>query len=174
MKASETAGRGLHRRALAALGSAAFLVVAPGMVAGLVPWWLTGWRFGTPLGWWDAVRVPGLVLTIAATAILVSAFARFVVEGVGTPAPVAPTQHLVVGGVYCFVRNPMYIAVVGAIVGQALFLGQLILLEYAAAVGVLMMAFAHWVEEPILLERFGAEYQEYRRAVPGWWPRLGP
>jgi protein-S-isoprenylcysteine O-methyltransferase Ste14 len=81
---------------------------------------LTDWRFATPPAWWDAVRVPGVVLTIAATTILVIAFAHFVVEGVGTPAPVAPTQHLVVGGMYRFVRNPMYLAVVGAIIGQAL------------------------------------------------------
>jgi protein-S-isoprenylcysteine O-methyltransferase Ste14 len=151
-----------------------FLVLAPGVVAGLVPWWLTGWRLATPLAWWDAVRVPAVVVIIGAGAILVSTFVRFVVEGIGTPAPVAPTQHLVVGGAYRFVRNPMYIAVVGAIVGQALLLGQPLLLEYAAAVGLLMAAFARWVEEPVLLERFGAEYQEYRRAVPGWWPRLRP
>jgi len=159
---------------MAALGSAMFFVLAPGVVAGVVPWWLTDWRFGTPLPWWDAVRVPGVVLTIAATTIVVIAFAHFVVEGVGTPAPVAPTQHLVVGGVYRFVRNPMYVAVVGAIIGQALFLGQPVLLQYAAVVGLLMAAFARWVEEPLLLERFGAEYEAYRRAVPGWWPRPGP
>jgi len=159
---------------MAALGSAMFFVLAPGVVAGVVPWWLTDFRFGTPLPWWDAVRVPGVVLTIAATTIVVIAFAHFVVEGVGTPAPVAPTQHLVVGGVYRFVRNPMYIAVVGAIIGQALFLGQPVLLQYAAIVGLLMAAFARWVEEPLLLERFGAEYEAYRRAVPGWWPRPRP
>jgi len=159
---------------MAALGSAMFFVLAPGVVAGVVPWWLTDFRFGTPLPWWDAVRVPGVVLTIAATTIVVIAFAHFVVEGVGTPAPVAPTQHLVVGGVYRFVRNPMYLAVVGAIIGQALFLGQPVLLQYAAVVGLLMAAFARWVEEPLLLERFGAEYEAYRRAVPGWLPRPRP
>jgi hypothetical protein len=99
MSAGKAARRGLPRRVMAALGSAIFFVLAPGVVAGLVPWWLTDWRFGTPLAWWDAVRVPGVVLTIAATTIVVIGFAHFVVEGVGTPAPVAPTQHLVVGGV---------------------------------------------------------------------------
>src|SRR5262249_6463540 len=171
---SDALGQALRERALPALGTAIFLILAPGVVAGLLPWWLSGWQFDTPLAWWDAVRLPGLVLIILATAILLSAFASFVVEGVGTPAPVAPTQHLVVGGLYRFVRNPMYIAVVGAIVGQAWFLGQPVLLEYAVAVGLLMAAFARWVEEPVLLERFGTDYQEYRRAVPGWWPRSRP
>ena len=66
----------------------------------------------------------------------------------------------------------MYIAVVVAIVGQALFLGQLSLLLYAAVIGVIMVAFARWFEEPTLLERFGDEYAKYRQAVPGWWPRM--
>ena len=139
-----------------------------------MPWWLTGWRFETPLAFWAPFRVLGALLTAAAAVVLISTFARFVTEGIGTPAPVAPTQHLVVGGLYRYVRNPMYLAVVTAIVGQALLFGQLNLLIYAAAVGVLMVAFASLYEEPTLLARFGAEYEAYRRAVPGWRPRMRP
>ncbi len=157
---------------LAAAGSVIFFGLAPGVVAGLIPWWLTGWRITNPIPVWGPMRVLGAALTVGAAIVLISAFARFVMEGVGTPAPVAPTRHLVVGGLYRYVRNPMYIAVVVAIVGQALFLGQLSLLLYAAVVGVIMAAFARWFEEPTLLERFGDEYAEYRQAVPGWWPRM--
>ena len=144
------------------------------MVAGLVPWWLTGWRIETPLPLWGPVRVLGSLVTLAAGAILLSAFARFVTEGIGTPAPVAPPKHLVVGGLYRYVRNPMYLAVVAAIVGQALLFGQLSLTVYALIVAVIMFAFVRFYEEPDLTERFGAEYEEYRRAVPGWWPRRRP
>lgn len=164
-----TEGKG---RLVAAGGSAIFFAVAPGVVAGLIPWWLTGWRFAKPMPVWGALRAFGAMLALAAALVLVTAFVRFVIEGVGTPAPVAPTRHLVVGGIYRYVRNPMYIAVVSAIVGQGLFLGQLGLLVYAAVVGAIMAAFARWYEEPALLEQFGDEYAEYRRAVPGWWPRL--
>lgn len=148
-----------------------FFLVAPGLVAGVVPWWLTGWRF-EPI--WAPLRLIGAVLTIAFGLILVSAFARFVVEGIGTPAPVAPPRHLVVGGLYRFVRNPMYIAVVSTIAGQALLFGQLKLFAYAGIVAAVMVAFVHFYEEPDLTERFGADYETYRRAVPGWWPRLTP
>jgi protein-S-isoprenylcysteine O-methyltransferase Ste14 len=103
--------------------------------------------------------------------VLVHAFVRFVVEGVGTPAPVAPTEHLVVGGLYRYVRNPMYVAVAAIIVGQALVLGRPALLLYGAAFVAVTGAFARWYEEPVLQGRFGAEYEAYRRAVPGWWPR---
>lgn len=163
-----------HGRSAAAAGSAIFFAVAPGVVAGLIPYALTGWRVITPFPFWAPFRVVGAVLTLTAAIALVGAFARFVTEGIGTPAPVAPTRHLVVGGLYQYVRNPMYIAVTTAIVGQALLFGQLGLLWYAGIVGAAMFAFARWVEEPMLLEQFGAEYEEYHRAVPGWWPRFRP
>jgi protein-S-isoprenylcysteine O-methyltransferase Ste14 len=164
------------RKAMAAVGTAVFFVLAPGIVAALVPWWLTGWRVLQSMGsWaWVAVRISGVGLLAAGTIVLVQAFVRFVVEGVGTPAPVAPTQRLVVGGAYRYVRNPMYLAVVATIVGQALVLGQLALLGYAAAAAVAMAAFAHLYEEPTLAGQFGAEYEAYRRAVPAWRPRRHP
>jgi protein-S-isoprenylcysteine O-methyltransferase Ste14 len=155
----------------AAAGTAAFFVLAPGVVAGVVPWLLTGWEVEEPLPFWAPLRVVGLALLVAGAAVLVHAFARFVVEGLGTPAPVAPPKHLVVGGLYRYVRNPMYLAVEATIVGQALLLGQLGLLVYAAFVGVAFAAFVHWYEEPTLRRQFGTEYEAYRRAVPAWWPR---
>ena len=158
-------------RARAAAGSIAFLVVAPGVAAGLVPWLLTGWSAD---GWWPPVRVLGGLLIVAGLAFLLEAFARFVVEGIGTPAPVAPPERLVVGGAYRYVRNPMYLAVAAVIVGQALLLGQLGLLLYPAGFWLIAAAFVRWYEEPTLTRRFGADYEAYRRAVPDWWPRLRP
>jgi protein-S-isoprenylcysteine O-methyltransferase Ste14 len=162
------------RKVVAAGGSAVFFALAPGVVAGLVPWWLTGWRVRALPAWWLPLRLAGVVLLAAGAVVLVQAFARFVVEGLGTPAPVAPTRELVVGGLYRYVRNPMYLAVLAAILGQALALGQLVLLPYAAVVAAAFVAFVHWYEEPTLARQFGARYQAYRRAVPGWWPRRHP
>jgi protein-S-isoprenylcysteine O-methyltransferase Ste14 len=78
----------------------------------------------------------------------------------------------VVGGLYRYVRNVMYIAVTGAIVGQALLLGRPGLLGYAALMWAAMATFVKVYEEPTLAHRYGAQYEEYRRAVPAWWPRL--
>jgi protein-S-isoprenylcysteine O-methyltransferase Ste14 len=58
------------------------------------------------------------------------------------------------------------------ITGQALLLGRAILLLYAAIVGAASAAFVHWYEQPTLARRYGAQYDAYRQAVPGWWPRL--
>jgi protein-S-isoprenylcysteine O-methyltransferase Ste14 len=158
------------RRPSAAAGSALFFAVAPGVVAGLVPWLLTGWD--AEAEWWPPLRVAGALLVVAGAAVLVHAFARFVVEGLGTPAPVAPTEHLVVGGLYRYVRNVMYLAVTAAILGQALLLGSRALLVYAAVAWAGMAAFVLMHEEPALARRYGAQYEQYKRAVPAWWPRL--
>jgi protein-S-isoprenylcysteine O-methyltransferase Ste14 len=123
-------------KAMAAAGTLAHFVLQPGVVAGLVPWWLTGWQLRKPKpSWvWTPLRTVGVAVLAAGAAVLVQAFVRFVVEGLGTPAPIAPTRRLVVDGSYRYVRNPMYLAVVAVIVGQALALGQPGLLTYAAAV----------------------------------------
>jgi protein-S-isoprenylcysteine O-methyltransferase Ste14 len=152
----------------AAAGSSLFFALAPGVVAGVVPWLITGWEVEPA---WLPWRVLGVALTAAGAAMLVHAFARFVSEGVGTPAPVAPTRHLVVGGLYRWVRNPMYIAVVSCAAGQAGVFGQPVLLVYAAALLALFVAFVRGYEEPALTRQFGPEYEAYRRTVPGWWPR---
>jgi protein-S-isoprenylcysteine O-methyltransferase Ste14 len=161
---------GLHaRRIRAALGSLVFLVIAPGVVGVLVPWLLTGWDVRDDWPW--PMRLAGAVLVCVGAAALVEAFVRFVLEGIGTPAPVAPTERLVVGGLYRYVRNPMYLAVGAIIVGQALLFGSVVLVVYAAVFAVLVVSFVRSYEEPTLTRRYSAEYDAYRRAVPGWWPR---
>lgn len=159
------------RKGHAVAGSAVFFLAAPGVVAGLMPYLLTGWRM-LPSLW--AVRAAGAALAAAGAGVLLHSFWRFASEGRGTPAPNAPTERLVTGGAYRYVRNPMYVSVLAAILGQALFLGQPILILYGAAVGIAVVSFVLLYEEPILKRRYGARYEEYRRAVPGWIPRLTP
>src|SRR5512146_1812837 len=138
------------RRTSAAVGASAFFALAPGVVAGVIPWKLTRGRVGRPLPGGMPVRVAGGVLVAGGAAVLIHAFARFVV------------------------RNPMYLAVGAAIVAQAALFGQPVLLLYAAGVTVVVVAFVRYYEEPTLARTFGAEYEEYRRHVPGWWPRRRP
>jgi protein-S-isoprenylcysteine O-methyltransferase Ste14 len=143
-------------------------------VAGLGPWLVTRWRAGDVGGWWVPLRVAGAILVVAGAAVLVQAFARFVGEGLGTPAPLAPTERLVVGGWYRYVRNPMYLAVGATIFGQALILARPVLIAYLAVFAASVVAFVRLYEEPALRQRFGREYEDYMRAVPAWWPRRRP
>lgn len=121
-----------------------------------------------------AARWVGCAVIVGCAVAVADCFGRFALEGLGTPAPVVPTKRLVVTGLYRYVRNPMYIAVVAAIMGQALLFGSLILLGYAALVWLLFVAFVVLYEEPSLQGRFGREYDDYRTNVPRWWPKLTP
>ncbi|GAA1010813.1 hypothetical protein Aple_066170 [Acrocarpospora pleiomorpha] len=125
---------------------------------------------------WAAIPflVVGAVLVLAGVAVLIHAFVHFVAEGAGTPAPVAPPEHLVIGGLYRYVRNPMYVGVLSAIIGQALLLGQFGLFWYAAVVFLAFFSFVRFHEEPALSRTFGTAYEKYRSAVPGWFPRVRP
>jgi protein-S-isoprenylcysteine O-methyltransferase Ste14 len=144
----------------------------PGVIAGLVPYWITrGWQgAGAPL----ALQVVGAALLLAGLGALAHTVIRFVVEGLGTPFPAAPTENLVVGGLYRNVRNPMYLAVIAIILGQAAILGSATLLVYAAIFWVTVASFVRFYEEPTLAARYGDQYETYRQAVRGWWPRLTP
>jgi protein-S-isoprenylcysteine O-methyltransferase Ste14 len=159
-------------RVLPVLGSLGFLVIAPGTVAGYIPWAITGWGMQSPFFGWSGSRVAGAVVLAAGLGVLLDAFARFALEGRGTPAPVAPTEHLVVSGPYRRVRNPMYLAVLAVVLGEALVLGSRALLLYAALVGLGFHVFVVAYEEPTLRRRYGAEYEAYCAAVGRWLPRL--
>ena len=150
----------------AILGSTVFFFAAPCVVGGVLPWWISGWA--APRFW------PGFVIVAAGAFVVLRAFVRFVREGRGTPAPVAPTEELVVGGDYRFVRNPMYVGVASAIAGQALLFRSGAVVVWLVVFLVAVVSFVKGYEEPRLTEQFGAAYVRYRREVPGWWPRLTP
>ena len=161
-------------RTRAILGSFVFFWVAPAVVAGVVPFALVGWTMQPPLLGLPGERVLGVAVVVAGLASLLDCFARFALEGRGTPAPVAQTEVLVASGLYRFVRNPMYVSVLIIISGQALLFGQARLLAYA---GVMLAAFHLNVllyEEPKLRRRFAESYEIYCLNVGRWWPRLTP
>jgi protein-S-isoprenylcysteine O-methyltransferase Ste14 len=157
----------------AAVGSAAFFVVAPGTVVGVIPWLITRWQlpdYGT------AGRIAqwiGVVLIIAGLIPVVHAFSQFARAG-GTPVPLAPTQRLVITGANRFVRNPMYVGLLVVVLGQALLFGSADLVVYAVVIWIVSASFVHWYEEPTLMRRYGAEYDAYRHNVRAWIPRVQP
>ena len=161
-------------RATAVVGSVLFLVAAPGTLAVLVPFWISRWRVAPPLVGFVGFRVLGTLLMAAGLPVLLDSFARFALKGLGTPAPIAPPERLVVTGLYRHVRNPMYVAVTSLIVGQALFFGDVRLLEYGLVLWAGFHLFVLAYEEPTLRAEFGAEYRDFCAHVRRWIPRLKP
>lgn len=155
------------------VGTLAFLVLTPGVVAGLIPGVITGWRIRWTGGWVSPVAIVAAVAILGGVVVLLDAFVRFA-RADGTPAPPMPTAHLVVVGPYRYVRNPMYVAVLAIILGQALLSGSWGTLFYAGVVALAVALFVRGYEEPTLESEYGEEYREYRRNVRGWIPRARP
>jgi len=151
-----------------------FFLVAPGVVAGIIPWWLSGWKLRPLPPGFDWLRILGAMLIVIGLVPLVESFARFAWRGLGTPAPIAPPTRLVVSGFYRHVRNPMYVGVLAIVLGQALLFGVAGLLGYAAILWIAFHVFVLGYEEPALASAFGDDYARLRANVPRWIPRLRP
>ena len=154
-------------------GTIVFLALAPGVIAGLIPWLITGWRSSWPGGASWPVALVAAVAILSGIAVLLDSFLRFA-RADGTPAPPMPTARLVVVGPYRYVRNPMYEAVLAIIVGQALLFGSWGTVIYAGIVFLAVFLFVLFYEEPTLELEYGDEYGEYRRNVRRWLPKPRP
>jgi protein-S-isoprenylcysteine O-methyltransferase Ste14 len=162
------------QRTTAIVGSALFFVVAPAVMAGLIPWWITGWRFRPAYLDLELTRAVGVVLIIAGLPGLVDSFSRFALQGLGTPVPIAPPQRLVVTGLYRYVRNPMYVAVIVIILGQALLFADWRLILCGALFWLAAHVYVVAYEEPTLRRKFGVQYAAFCANVPRWIPRTNP
>jgi protein-S-isoprenylcysteine O-methyltransferase Ste14 len=149
-----------------------FAVVVPGTVALWLPLSMVGVRqrgFGV-IGWAQFLAAP---LIVAGFAVMLVAIGFFGVRGRGTPAPFDPPVHLVVRGPHRYVRNPMYLGVVVAVLGWALWFRSTTLVPYAAVAWLLFHLFVLLYEEPVLRRTFGVEYAAYCRSVRRWIPGRG-
>jgi protein-S-isoprenylcysteine O-methyltransferase Ste14 len=155
-----------------AIGTLVFVLTVPATVVGVVPYLLSRWKIEAPLLGWSFTRWIGVLVFILGAPIFTDFILRFVREGRGTPAPIAPTQHLVVRGCFRYVRNPGYVGVLAMISGQGLFFGSRAIMVYAALVAVAFHLFVVLYEEPTLRRQFGDQYASYCRRVPRWIPRI--
>lgn len=160
-----------YRRSLAV--SVLFTVFGgPGLLLGLGPWLMT--RFRAPSGESSARLVLAAVLITAGLMPLFESIVRFIVVGRGSLMPAVPTEHLVVTGLYRYVRNPMYVGVLTALAGETVLLRSRAMVVYLAAVALAFHLFVCFYEEPRLIRTYPVEYGRYTRNVARWLPRLRP
>jgi len=156
------------------IGSALFLVLAPGTVGLLIPHLI---KLATPrvaLPGWPLLAVAGAALALFGLAVLLASFLRFALQGRGTPAPIAPPERLVMDGFYRHVRNPMYVAVLAMVAGQGLVTARPWTLAYGLGLWAVFHAFVVSYEEPTLRRSFPDQYGPYFANVRRWLPRLRP
>ena len=159
----------MSRRFWAILNTILFTIFVPGTVAILIPRWLMGGYTRPDNDLWTWLGAP---LFCCGAAIYLRCAWEFAARGLGTPAPIAPTQFLVTTALHRYNRNPMYVGVAIAILGQAAIFHSLHVAEYALLMLLIAHVFVILYEEPTLSRQFGESYEEYRRSVPRWLPRL--
>jgi protein-S-isoprenylcysteine O-methyltransferase Ste14 len=118
-------------------------------------------------------RYFGLAPIVIGVVICIYCSGSFVFVGKGTPIPFTPTKELIVTGLYRFVRNPLYIAAVLVLAGEAVLFQSLGIFIYCLVMFGIFNLHVH-MEESILAYKFGAAYEQYRNSVPRWIPRLKP
>ena len=148
-----------------------FTILLPGTVTVLVPYWLVS-RAGDLHSTFPALRYLGLPLIAIGAVALLWCIWDFFTLGRGTLAPIDPPKHLVARGLYRYVRNPMYVAVVTVLLGEAIFFSSWPVLIWAGTFFLLANLFLAFYEEPFLKHQFGEAYQEYTRKVGRWIPRI--
>lgn len=115
----------------------------------------------------EFVRIPGFVAF--GVGVAVAAWAWLIFHGAHTTRiPGEASTTLVTWGPYRVTRNPMYVGLAVAYLGEAGILMQ----EAPAALLLLVIAYLNWIVIPIeeakLQERFGDKYQRYRSMVRRW------
>jgi protein-S-isoprenylcysteine O-methyltransferase Ste14 len=147
------------------LRNLAFTLLVPGLGAVVLPWWILG-SAGTsaPVAWY------GLALIAVGVAIYLGCLWVFAVVGRGTPGPWDPPRRLVAVGPYRWVRNPIYVAALLVVLGEAWSFRSASLLLYWGSMAVVFHLFVVGYEEPTLRRTFGQTYDEYTRGVRRWLP----
>jgi protein-S-isoprenylcysteine O-methyltransferase Ste14 len=157
-----------------AVRSLLWAIVLPGFFAGYLPWRFFGVG-RVRIDWFRPTHILGVFCIGLGAALLAACIVEFGRKGRGTLSPVDPPRHLVVEGLYRYVRNPMYLSVTVIIVGEVLLTRSPALAMYWAGWFLAVNAFVILYEEPTLRRQFGGSYDEYCRRVGRWIPRrAGP
>jgi protein-S-isoprenylcysteine O-methyltransferase Ste14 len=155
------------------LRSLLWTILLPGLLAGYVPWRFFGLD-RVRLDVRQPLHLVGLSCIALGVLLLAACIFEFARTGRGTLSPVDPPRHLVVGGLYRYVRNPMYLSVTIIVLGETLLTRSAPLAAYWAIWFLWVNVFVMGYEEPTLRRQFGASYDEYTRQVGRWIPRRRP
>ncbi len=154
------------------LKTAIATVVVPGTACALVPYYILS---AVHVSLTPSIGILQLVAVLVAAVglyMIVWVSTAFVRQGKGTPIPIDPPTRLVIIGLYRYLRNPMYVGALLIILAEAAYFGSLWLVIYAAGLWAVLHIFLVVIEEPQLKRRFGADYEQYLKTVPRWFPRI--
>lgn len=156
-----------------ALRAVFWTLVLPGIFGFYIPWRYFGVR-DVRIDISNSRQWLGMLCINVGTILLLACIWEFAKRGRGTLSPADPPRHLVVSGLYRFVRNPMYLSVTLVVFGEVLLTASRPLLTYWVVWFAVVNLFVLGYEEPTLRAQFGDEYERYTHHVGRWIPRLTP
>jgi protein-S-isoprenylcysteine O-methyltransferase Ste14 len=106
------------------------------------------------------------------TLIIIWCSVDMVKRGLGTPAHVDPPKKLIITGLYRYTRNPIYLGALFILLGYIFGFGSGIMILYFLLFVLAYQILITLIEEPILRNTFGKDYEEYCKKIPRWIPRL--
>jgi protein-S-isoprenylcysteine O-methyltransferase Ste14 len=146
-----------------------FTILQPGIVAGLIPYWILGESRKVHFGLsFELYQIVGIAIFLGGFTMMLMCIASFAIKGKGTLSPADPTKVLVTTGLYEYSRNPMYVGVMLVLIGEALFFQSIKLVMYGAFIFLAFNTFIILWEEPRLRNDFGVEYDNYYKKVRRW------
>jgi protein-S-isoprenylcysteine O-methyltransferase Ste14 len=129
-------------------------------------------QLDSPLFDLGILRAIAFPLWIAGTWVIIRCTVDIIRRGRGTPSHLDPPKALIVTGLYRYVRNPIYVGALLVQLGTIAWSGSRLLILYFLCFTVALHVLIVFFEEPVLQNKFGAAYDEYRQGVPRWIPKL--
>ena len=146
-----------------------FTIIHPGLVTGLIPYWILGRKWGEQFSLsFHFYQYLGIIFFSLGLVVLLNCIIRFALAGHGTLSPIDPTKKLVTSGLYRYTRNPMYLGVLMILIGETLFFKSYHLGIYLLIIALIFNLFILAVEEPRLRKDFADEYRNYCSKVRRW------
>lgn len=151
------------------LRNALSTAILPGSVLLWIPWLLIVGRANLGAHWPPhLIDAPGFALMATGWAIYFMCAWRFATEGNGTAAPWDAPNRIVMGGLYRWTRNPMYVGVIIALIGEALWIRTPAMIAYAAAASLMFHIRVLTYEEPAMRRLSKSDFLAYTSRVKRW------
>jgi protein-S-isoprenylcysteine O-methyltransferase Ste14 len=144
-------------------------LILPGSVLVWIPWFLVVGTSRYTSHWPPTPGdIPAVIVMAIGVTIYTMCAVRFATEGKGTPAPWDAPRRIVIGGIYTWTRNPMYVGVITAMLGEAWLINELAMWVYALAMPVAFHLRVTRYEEPAMRRLSETDFLAYTSRVKRW------
>ena len=144
------------------------LIALAALLLGLALDWLLPSFILRGIFWFWTRLMIGAILIAAGTTLAIFAVRSFRRAGTNVE-PWKPALTLVTSGIFAWIRNPMYLALIVLVAGIAISLGSDWMLVLVVPAALILHFGVVKREERYLETKFGESYRSYTHRVPRYW-----